>query len=625
MLINELTELPYRVVLVLDDYHCIKESSCHESVAFFIEHLPDTVHVVLSTRSYPPLPLGRLRARGEMDEIHTEQLAFSEEEATILLKEGLRLDIGSTDLLALLEKTEGWPAGIYLAGFSLRGKNDARAFIDSFRGSNRYIVELLGEETLAVLPEAEKQFLLRTSVLERMSGSLCDAVVQTEGSTKLLRELSHSNLFVVPLTENEEWYRYHHLFADFLRYELTSTQPKLVPVLHERASAWFEREGLVGAAIRHAIAAGEHARAGTLIARHWFSYLATGQMVTLEQWLDALPEDLINGEAALSLVKAWISAVYGRQEERARYLALAEGNSYEGKLPDGTPSVEAGVVLVRAVFGYGGAQSIAEAGRRAAALEPERTSPRASLVRYGLASGLYLSGDISGARKPLEEALELTGAGQPLVRIAVLFELSVVAVEEGHLEEAESLAREARALVDRFRLHRIPQSTLAHIALGHVLAERGKPDEAQTELESALSVRRILPNLSPWPTLIGLLALAQVRLTRGDRVGARAVLAEARAILEAVPDAGMFSELLERQERKLRTSTRQEEPLNWELTERELDVLGLLDGQLTVQQISNSLYVAPSTVRTHIKSIYRKLEVSSRKEAVEHAYAREII
>jgi LuxR family transcriptional regulator, maltose regulon positive regulatory protein len=625
MLINELTELPHRVVLVLDDYHCIKDSNCHESVAFFIEHLPDTIHVVLSTRSYPPLPLGRLRARGEMDEIRTDQLAFSEEEATALLKEGLQLDIGPSDLLVLLERTEGWPAGIYLAGLSLRGKDDAHAFIESFQGSNRHVVDLLGEEILVVLPEAVKQFLLRTSVLERMSGSLCDAVVETEGSTKLLRELAHTNLFVVMLAEDEEWYRYHHLFADFLRYELTNTQPELVPVLHGRASVWFEREDHVGAAIQHAIAAGEHARASTLIARHWFGYVFTGHTMTLERWLDALPEDFFNRDAALTLVKAWIYAIYGRGEERERCLALAEDLPYKGTLPDGTASVESGVATIRAAFAYGGVQSIVEAARRAVALEPEQTSPLAALVRFGLGSGLYLSGNISRARKPLEEALELTGAGQPLVRIAVLSVLSFVHLDEGHLEEAKSLAREAQTMVGRFGLQMIPQATLAPIALGRVLAERGELGEAQIELESALATRRMLPDLSPWATLLGLLALAPVRLARRDRDGARAVLAEARAIVEAFPDAGMFPELLERQERKLRQGKRGEGELNGELTERELDVLGLLGRELTTQQIGRSLYVAPNTVKTHIKSIYRKLGVSSRKRAAEQARARGLI
>jgi LuxR family transcriptional regulator, maltose regulon positive regulatory protein len=214
MLINDLTELPHRVVLVLDDYHCVNETSCHESVAFFMEHLPHTVHLVLSTRSYPPLPLGRLRARGELDEIRTEQLAFLEEEATSLLEERLRLDISYDDLLVVLDRTEGWPAGIYLAALSLREKRDTRAFVESFRGSDRYIVDLLAEEILGALPEEVREFLLRTSILESMSGPLCDAVVGREGSGYLLRELAHANLFVVPLSEDGEWYRYHNLFAE---------------------------------------------------------------------------------------------------------------------------------------------------------------------------------------------------------------------------------------------------------------------------------------------------------------------------------------------------------------------------------------------------------------------------
>jgi LuxR family transcriptional regulator, maltose regulon positive regulatory protein len=625
MLINDLTEFPHRVVLVLDDYHCVNETSCHESVAFFMEHLPNTVHLVISTRSYPPLPLGRLRARGEMDEIRTEQLAFLEEEAAALLDERLRLDIGYGALRVLLDRTEGWPAGIYLAALSMREKNDTHAFVESFRGSGRYIVDLLGEEILATLSEEVREFLLRTSILESMSGPLCDAVVGREDSGYLLRELAHANLFVVPLSEDGEWYRYHNLFADFLRYELSSTQPKAVPALHERASAWFEREGMVSLAIRHAIATGEYARPGTLIARHWLGYFATGQIATLERWISALPEDLVNADAALALVRAWISAGRGLREERERYLALAEGSSYEGRLPDGTASVEAGVAIVRSTFAYDGVQSIVETARRAAALEPEPTSPRAALLRFGLGSGLYLSGDTTRARKPLEEALELVRVGRPLIRMAVLFSLSSVALDEGRLEEANQRAREACALVGRFGLKGIPHATLAPIALGRVLAERGELDGAQAELESALSMRRKFPDLSPWPTLLGLLALAPVRLARGDRAGSRAVLAEARDILEALPDAGMFPELLKRQERKLRTGTRRDGALNGELTERELDVVRLLNGDLSTREMAEMLYVSPSTVRTHVKSIYRKFGVSSREKAVQQAQAQGLI
>jgi LuxR family maltose regulon positive regulatory protein len=330
-------------------------------------------------------------------------------------------------------------------------------------------------------------------------------------------------------------------------------------------------------------------------------------------------------DAALALVKAWICALGGRREESARFLRLAESIPYEGPLPDGTASVESGVAILRASFGFSGVQSTLDAARRAAELEPGESSPWAALVRFAMGSGLYLSGDTSQARKPLEEALLLTEDGQCLIRVVTLSFLSSVATDEGHPEEAESLAREAGALVDRFKLRGNPQASLAPIALGRALAERGKLGDAQEELESALSARRRLPGLSPWPTLIGLLALSQVRAARGDRAGGRSALAEARAILEAFPDAGMLPELLERQERKLRTRKPREGQLDGELTERELDVLRLLVGEQSTTQMAQSLYVAPNTVRTQVKSIYRKLGVTSRGEAVEEAHARGLI
>ena len=624
-LINELAELSHRVVLVLDDYQSITEEDSHESVAFFVEHLPENVHLVISSRSDPPLPLGRLRARGEMNEIRTEQLAFSEEEADCLLNEKMGLDIGPDDLSVLLENTEGWPAGIYLASLSLQNKEDKHVFIESFRGSNRYIVGLLGEEVLAYLPEEVRQFLLETSVLRAMTGPLCDAVTGKEGSAMVLRELARSNLFVVSLDEQGEWYRYHHLFSELLLYELKSGQPELVPALRRRASAWLEGAGYFEGAIRQAFAAADYERAGLLIARHWYGYASAGQTATVWRWLESLPEETIAQDAALCLMNAWICALGGRREECERFLRLAEGIPHEGPLPDGTASVESGVAILRATFGYSGVQSMVEAARRAAELEPGRRSQWAALVRFTLGSSLYLSGDTSQAREPLEEALSLTKDGQRLVRVVALSFLSFVAADEGRLEEAETHARVAHALVERMRPYGIPQTSLAPIALGRVLAERGRLEEAQAELEDALSARRRLPGLSPWPTLVGLLALASVRAALGDRAGGRATLAEARAILEAYPDAGIFPELLERQERKLRARRPREGQLDGELTERELDVLRLLGGELSTRQMAESLYVAPSTVRTQIKSIYRKLGVSSRDAAVEEARARELI
>jgi LuxR family transcriptional regulator, maltose regulon positive regulatory protein len=624
-LINELAELSRRVVLVLDDYQYVTDVETHESVAFFIEHTPENVHLVISSRSDPPLPLGRLRAMGELNEIRTGQLAFTGEEAYRLLNGKLGLDIDPDDIAVLLERTEGWPAGLYLASLSLQNKEDKHVFIQSFRGSNRYIVGLLGEEVLAYLSEDVRQFLLRTSVLRRLTGPLCDAVTGRHDSASLLRELARSNLFVVSLDDQEEWYRYHHLFSELLLYELRSSRPELEPDLRVRASEWLEGAGLFEEAVWQAFEAGDYGLAGVLIARHWRGYVFAGQTATVQRWLESLPQEVLTHSAPLALVKAWICALGGRSEESARFARLAESIGQEGPLPDGTSSVESGVAILGATFGYGGVSHGVEVARLAVELEPLESSPWAAMARFALGSSLYLSGDTSRARKPLEEALSLTDSSQRLVRVVTLSFLSFVATDEGRLEEAESLAREALALVERFRLQGIPQATLVPIALGRALAGQGKLEEAKEELESAYSAPRRLPGLSPWPTLIGLLALAEVLAGRGDRGGGREVLAEARAILEDFPDAGIFPELLERQERKLRARKAREGQLDGQLTERELDVLRLLSGELTTRQMAQSLYVAPSTVRTQIKSIYRKLGVSSRSAAVEEARARGLI
>jgi LuxR family maltose regulon positive regulatory protein len=399
-----------------------------------------------------------------------------------------------------------------------------------------------------------------------------------------------------------------------------------VPILHRRASAWFDEAGLFEEAIRHAIAAADYQGAGALIARHWFRYATAGQLVSLERWLEALPEDLINHDAPLVMVKARLCAICGRGEESKRWLEVAESIPYEGQLPDGSASVASEAALIRAFYGFGGVKSMVEAAARSAELESGQNSPwRMAAAKMVVGHTSYLSGDISTARKSAEEALAMITVDQPLWRIGALYTLSLVAADEGRLEEAESLAREGRALVDRFGLQGIPQSTWPSIALGRVLAEHGKLGEAQTELERALSARRKVSGLSPWPTLLGLLALARVRSARGDRAGARPLLDEARNIVKAYPDAGIFPALIERQERELNKRRRRETPLSEELTDRELAVLRLFDGERSLRQIAQSLYVSVNTVKTHVKSIYRKLGVSSREEALERARERALI
>ena len=626
MLVNALGETPQRVLLVLDDYQFATGEGCHESMDFFVEHLPENVHLVLATRSDPPLHLGRLRARGELSEIRTEHLAFTEQEVATLLNERLRLRVGPDDLAVLLDRTEGWPAGIYLAVLSLEGKDDVRATIASFGGSNRFILDLLGEEVLSGLPDQDRRFMLETSVLGRMTGPLCDVVVDGEGSGVLLDRLARSNLFIVALDDHGEWYRYHHLFSELLLYELKGSGPDLLPVLHGRASKWFDEAGMFESAIRHAIAGEDYERAGALISRHWFRYAITGQLASLERWLDALPADLVDHDAPLAMVRARMCALHGQVEETERWLALARSIPHEGRLPDGSASVESEAACIEALSGFGGVKSMVDAATRFAELESGQHAPwRTVLVKMGLGHSAYLSGDIPMARRSAEEALAVISADQHLWRIGALYLLSLAATDEGHPEEAETLAREGLSLADRFGLRGMPQVTWASVALGRALAEGDRLNEAKEVLEGVLSERREVPDLSPWPTPLALLALARVRSACGDRDGARKLLDEGREIIQAYPDAGIFPGLLELQERELGKRRQREPSPDGKLTERELAVLRLFDGELSHRQIGDNLFVSINTIKSHVRSIYRKLGVSSREEALEQAREQALI
>ena len=261
-LVNDLATVGAPLVLVLDDYHLITDAICHQTLGLFLDHLPAEVHVVLSTRLDPPLPLARMRARGELAELRVGELQFTGEEAAELLNGSMGLALAAEDVARLAERTEGWAAGLVLAGLSLRGRPDSRGFIAAFSGGDRHVADYLVAEVLERQPEELRGFLLRTSVLERLSGPLCDAVLETQGSAELLGELEASNLFVVPLDDRRQWYRYHQLFAQLLRLQLGAREPTLVPVLHRRAAAWHQAAGKVDEAIGHASAAGEFGRGG---------------------------------------------------------------------------------------------------------------------------------------------------------------------------------------------------------------------------------------------------------------------------------------------------------------------------------------------------------------------------
>ena len=326
-LVNELADQPGEddLLLVLDDYHLVSSEPVHTSVAFLLGHLPPGLHLVLASRADPPLPLARLRGRGQLAELRATELRFTSEEAAALLREAAGPGLPDAVAAALAARTEGWAAGLQLAALSLRGQADAAGFVAAFTGSNRYVLDYLADEVLAGQTEQVRTFLLETSVLERLSGELCDAVTGRTGSQALLEQVERAGLFLVPLDEVRGWWRYHHLFADLLRARLQQEQPGQVVQLHRNAAAWYEGHGLPDDAVRHAVSAGEMVWAARLIEQHFDAvYSLRGEGATLQRWLAALPAELVQARPRLLVAQAWMALAGGEAGSAEGLLDAAE-------------------------------------------------------------------------------------------------------------------------------------------------------------------------------------------------------------------------------------------------------------------------------------------------------------
>jgi LuxR family maltose regulon positive regulatory protein len=619
-LLNELAAAEYELVLVLDDHHLISNPSCHQTLAFFIDHLPANAHVMVATRVDPPLPLARLRASGELVEIRIAELGFSNAEAVALLNDAMGLGLAPQDVQRLWERTEGWAAGLYLAGLSLRGRDDPGPFIASFEAGHRHILDYLGTEVLARQPEPLRSFLLRTSILERLSGPLCDAVLEAENSAALLAELEHGNLFLVALDDHHEWWRYHHLFAQLLRLELASHEAELVPVLHSRAAAWHRDAGDVEAAIYHATAAGNFAEAGGVIARHWLSYYRRGQVATLERWLRGLPEDVMTADPPVALIAAWVGGQRnGSMQEIERWLAAAEDGDYQGPLPAGMRSVPFAVAMVRGINNFDDVGRSLRAARQALDAAGPRASESYWMAAATLGRSLYLSGQATEARAVLEEIAGNRPADDqmPFVVVNTFALLSLLAGEDGDEERAVALARQAMDVAEAQGVRYDPLSGVAYIALAQTSARRGRLTEAEQLLEQALNILGSASFLLQYTQAT--IELAGVRHALGNTEGGDAAVERARQLITKFVDPGMLPTLLDRTDHAMRRAPRGRPSPAAALTDRELAVLRLLATQLSQQELASELYVSVNTVRTHIQGIYRKLRVTSREEAIAHA------
>lgn len=621
-LCNELAALPHEVVLVLDDYHVVGNPEIDEGLSFLLEHLPRTLELVLSSRSEPALPLARLRARGELAEIDAQQLRFSEEEADRFLNglHGLGLERG--DVIRLRELTEGWAAGLYLATLTIRNRASAHEFIEAFAGDNRHVVDYLSAEVLAGLPEETRGFLLETSILERLCAPLCDAVTDRPGSVLMLHELERSNFFLVPLDTKRQWYSYHHLFGELLRNELALAEPGHVRTLHRRGAAWHREHGDPASAIHHATAAGDVADASELILRHWIEFRNEARLETLLAWLDRLPPETVTRDARLCLVRASTLQEVGRIAEADHWLAAAARGAGDPSLLAGPASVASGVAASQAInqYFFGDVSGIAETARPALELEEVGSDywRSALLTTYGVSR--FLGGEGPTAAGLLDEAVTASEkSGHSLALIHALGWCAVVHAENGESDRADRVLAETEALRRQTGLTKYFGMSMAHVARGKLLERQGRLREADEALAEGIELAR--RGDARFDLSYGLLTHAGVRGGLGDRRAAKDMLREARRAADACADPGVLPELIAKVERRLRlvSGRATRTPYGEDLSDRELAVLRLLATDLTQREIAAALYVSFNTVKTHVKSIFRKLGVATRPDAVSRA------
>jgi LuxR family transcriptional regulator, maltose regulon positive regulatory protein len=613
-IVDTLAALPSDITVLIDDFDIVRATECNEQIDFFVKHLPPNAHVVLITRSDPTLRLGRLRAAGQLSEIRADDLAFNTREASALLvSDGVQLS--SEAVSELMQRTEGWPAGLYLAALSLTGRADPSEFVHTFSGNNRFIGDYLTEEVLSRQPEQVRNFILDMSIVDRFSVPLADYVTEARHSASILRNLKHTNLFLVPLDSEERWFRFHHLFGAVAYSTLETERPDRAAMLHGRAAEWLSENGYIEDAVEHALAASNFRHAANLVNANWLRYFDAGLGTTVQRWLRALEASAADHSTAYVVTAAWMAALSGNQEEMDRWLAQLNNASDHVRLPDGTKSVESVVALIRGLFGFDGPLDTLAFARRAAELETNGNLAWFAVANTALGHASYVIGDLDTAVGVLPKAAT-SEAAPALLKILALATLALAQAELGHDDRSRRSAEEAMEVVETRSLHALPQVSLAFTALGQSQAASGELMQAMATLEHGLNLRRKIPGLSPWPTIHHLLIMGRVAALAGDLPLARRLLDEVSPLIRQYPE-GMAA-LIARLEaarktlREAQTISRPEEPL----TAREIDVLRQLAGPLSLGQIASELYLSQNTVKTHTMALYRKLGARSRSAAV---------
>ena len=541
-LINELAAQSgeNEIVLVLDDYHLVDARQVHASLAFLVEHLPPVLHLVLASRSDPPLPLARLRARGQLAELRADDLRFTAEEAAALLRESAGGALPGAAVAALVARTEGWAAGLQLAALSLRGRSDIAGFVAAFSGSHRYVLDYLTGEVLDGQPEQVREFLLETSVLERLSGGLCDAVTGRGDGQAMLEQVEQAGLFLMPLDEVRGWWRYHRLFADLLRARVQQQRPGRVAALHRAACAWYEEHGLANDAVGHALAAGDTAWAARLIEQHFDATLyLRSEGETAQRWLAVLPAELVQARPRLLLAQVLLAATLGRAEAMEPPLDAAEralagaapavDEPFEpsvGKAASMLGNIPALIALHRSFLAQlrGDAEGTAAFASRALAELGGGERLLSSTAQGLLAAAEWLRGRLADAEQAFVSSIAGWHAGQPISW--GVYQLGQVQRARGRLDAAAKTYQKTLDIAAKSGLPPAPPAGPAYVGLAEVAYQRNELDSALRQVTEGIALCRQF--LYPAPLGTGLVTLAWIRQAQGDPGGA----------LEAMDEAG---------------------------------------------------------------------------------------
>ena len=553
-LLNEIATIPhepsagsgYGFVLVLDDYHVIDAQPVHGGVTFLLDHLPPQMHLIIASRADPPLPLSRLRGRGELAELRAADLRFTPDEAADFLNEVMGLDLSSVYVEALETRTEGWIAGLHLAALSMQGREDVPGFIRAFAGDDRYIVDYLVEEVLQRQPERVRSFLLQTSILDRLSGPLCDAVTGRADGREVLEALERGNLFVVPLDSKRHWYRYHHLFADVLRAHSMEEPPDRVPTLHRRAAAWFEERGMAAEAIDQARAAGDHETVARLLAANFEEFERIGQYTSISSWSASLPEEMVRKRPRLALIHATGALASEDNLQAARRLTSWAEDAINVIESDGgfdpSDDVDGTVVGFDGLDALKGEMLALKLFHSARTLPPEEVAGIASQalellppkhhVRGAIqmvSAGLQMVlGDMKSALPNLERSVdEARRAQSPSFLAGVLVHHGQVCVAMGRLEDGRRSYEEALLAGRKVSTEANLLMCGPHTGLAEVLLERADLAGATHHAAKALEFASKSPTRSP--VLYARTTAAQVLLAAGDTKAAIEQLEEVQA------------------------------------------------------------------------------------------------